>query len=235
VVIVADFGSDVQTYCSQFPNLAFPKPKTCPNCAAADKLVGHGSYARHVCDHQQVLTIRVKRLFCTICRHTVSLLPSFCLSHRHYLTWVIEIVLSLRIQSNSSWNAIRQQFLPSELPVPSTCREWIAAFSRASVSYLSHMLKQLADWQLAPGKLELAIADISALRITPKQLLAPGKLELAIADISALRITPKQLLAAVPHLVAWLRDSGLELPPRTNSWLGTLWQWGHGARLGRLV
>ncbi len=212
MVIVSDFASDVQTYCRQFPNLIFPKPKTCPNCAATKKLVSHGSYPRHVCDHQQVFSIRVKRLFCTNCRRTVSLLPSFCLSYRHYLAWVIQSVLSLRIRNNSSWNAVRQRFLPSDLPALSTCREWTAAFSQTGGKYLYQLLQQLAVWQLAPGKLELALADISTLPTAPQQL-----------------------LASVPHLVAWLRDSGLELLDGNGAWLQTLCRWGHLAKLGRLV
>ncbi|MBI4333544.1 MAG: hypothetical protein HY673_19955 [Chloroflexi bacterium] len=212
MVIVADFGSDVQTYCSEFPKLIFSKPKTCPNCAAARKLIGHGSYARHVCDHQQVFSIRVKRLFCTTCRRTISLLPSFCLSYRHYLTLVIQSVLSLRIQHNSSWNTIRQGFLPSDLPALSTCREWMSAFSQASGKYLQELLQQMSAWQLAPGKLELLIAELSVFSSQAQQL-----------------------VAAVPHLVVWLRDSGLNLPNGSAKWLRTLWQWGHGAKLGRLV
>lgn len=212
VVIVADFGSDIQTYCSQFPNLTFPKPKTCPNCAASEKLVGHGSYRRHVCDHQQVFSIRIKRLFCTICRQTVSLLPSFCLPCRHYLTWVIQSVLSSRLENNSSWNAVCQRFLPFDVPTMSTCREWTAAFSKASSKYLPQLLQQLSRWQLAPGKLELLLAEISAFSSQARQL-----------------------VAAVPHLVVWLRESGPDLPDGSAKWLRTLWQWGHGVKLGRLV
>lgn len=212
MVIVTDFGLDVQSYASDFSNLTFAKPRICPNCSASEKLVGHGSYPRQVCDHKQFFLILVKRLLCKICRRTVSLLPSFCLPHRHYHTSVIQKVLSLRIQVTSSWNAVRESFLPYDLPRLSTCREWTATFSRASGPYISQLLKQLADWQLAPGKLELALADLCILPTAPKQL-----------------------LAAVPHLVAWLRDSGLDLPVSTWNWLGTLWQWGRGAKLDRLL
>ncbi len=212
VLIVTDFAHDIQTYVSEFSNLTFAKPHLCPHCSAVEKLVGHGTYQRRVCSHMQATLILVKRLFCNICRHTVSLLPSFCLSHRHYHTSVIQKVLSLRIQGTSSWSEVRRSFLPYDLPALSTCREWTATFSRTCVSYLSHLLKQLADWQLAPGKLELAIADISV----------PGS-------------APGQLLSAVPHLVAWLRHSGFALLRGTKSWLETLWQWGHGVKLGRLV
>jgi len=212
VLIVTDFDLDVQTYAREFSNLTCVKPRLCPNCSAVEKLVGHGSYQRQVCDHTQALLILVKRLLCKICRHTVSLLPAFCLPYRHYHTSVIQKVLSLRIQGTSSWSEVRRNFLPYDLPALSTCREWTATFSRASGSYLSHLLKQLAEWQLAPGKLELAIADISL------SASAPG-----------------QLLSAVPHLLAWLRHSGFALLRGTKSWLETLWQWGHGVKLGRLV
>ena len=212
MLIVTDFDLDVQTYAREFPNLTFPRPHLCPHCSAAEKLVGHGTYQRRVCSHMKAILILIKRLLCSICRHTVSLLPSFCLPHRQYHTAVIQKVLSLRIEKASSWREVDRSFLPYDLPTRSTCREWTATFSRASVTYLSHLLKQLADWQLAPGKLELAMADIS---VTGS---APG-----------------QLLSAVPHLVAWMRYSGFDLPLGTKSWLGTLWRWGLGVKLGRLV
>ena len=211
-MIVADFWSDVQHYQREFSKTAFPRPKSCPKCAAADRLIGHGSYPRSVCDHIRMVAIRVKRLLCTACRHTVSLLPSFCLPYRRYLADTIEPVLALRFQKSVSWTAIRAHFDPSELPVLSTCREWVAAFGRNSGSYLAHLLRQLADWQIAPGRLELLIADLAAM---PKG--------------------PAQLLAAVPHLVAWLRDKGIPLNEGGGNWLRILWRWGHAAKLGRLL
>jgi hypothetical protein len=212
VIIVADFGSDVQHYQSEFRHLSFPRPRNCPYCAAAKPLVGHGSYQRTACDEKRLFVIHVKRFFCTLCRHTVSLLPSFCLSYRHYLVSTIQTVLTLRFQTQFSWHAIGQRFSSSEVPSLSSCREWTARFALASEAYLKILLRQLATWQLAPGKLELALADIAE----------------ALTG-------PSQLLAAVPHLVAWLNDRGLMMVEGSKRWLSTLWQWGHKVKLGRLV
>src|SRR3990170_1617307 len=103
MIILAAFGPDVQLYQRQFGQLVFPRPKTCPRCDAADHLIGHGSYPRSVCDHNEALAIRVKRFLCTMCRHTISLLPSFCVPYRHYLAGVIQRVLDLRFQKQPSW------------------------------------------------------------------------------------------------------------------------------------
>lgn len=212
MVIFAELGSDVESYVHQFSKIVFHRPDTCPNCGQPDKLIGHGSYPRHPCDSEHTFLIRVKRFLCNACRHTVSLLPSFCLPYRHYLAQTIEVVIVLRNQAVSSWNAIRQRFRPTDLPSLTTCREWVAAFAKASPLYLDHLLRQLANWQLAPGRLELAVAAISA-------------------QSSA----PRQLLAAVPHLLAWLEQCGMGLPQKSTGLLPTLARWGHGAKLGRMV
>jgi hypothetical protein len=211
VVILAGFGPNVQQYCRQFSQLVFPRPDACPLCGAVDQLIGHGSYRRTVCDHQNVFPIRVKRLLCKICHRTLSLLPSFCLPHRHYLASTIQRVISLRIQTDSSWKAIRQGFQPSDVPTRTTCREWTASFIHASKPYLQHLMRQLAIWQLAPGKLELAVDDVA------------GSAK-----------TGQQLLTAFPHLLAWLNERGLKAGDGSN-WLVTLSRWGQAAKLGRLV
>jgi len=212
MVIVADFGLNVQRYRSEFCNLRFSPPRSCPHCAEAEHLIGHGSYRRTVCDEARSFVIRVKRFLCTLCRHTVSLLPSFCLPYRHYLTSTIQRVLSFRFEVSSSWKTIGERFSSSGTPGINSCREWIRSFTAASEVYLKHLLQQLAHWQLSPGKLELAIADVSAKSTSPEQL-----------------------VAAVPHLLAWLQDNGLKVPEGPKRWLAVVWQWGHRVKLGRLV
>ena len=212
MIILAAFGPDVQHYQRQFAQLVFPRPKTCPRCDAADHLIGHGSYPRSVCDHNKALAIRVKRFLCTMCRHTISLLPSFCLPYRHYLAGVIQRVLDLRFQKQASWATIRRHFAPCELPVLSTCRAWVHTFACSAEQALPRLLQQLATWQRQPGKLELLLGELGGL--------AEG---------------PAQLLAAVPHLVAWLRESGFALPEGADRWLPALTRWGQSAKLGRLV
>lgn len=212
VIIIAEFALDVQSYAREFSQIVFPRPDNCPNCGQAGELVGHGSYRRRPCDPEHTFLIRVKRFLCNACHRTISLLPSFCLPHRHYLAETIQSVLLLRIQAGSSWNAIRRRFHPYDLPSLTTCREWVATFAKASPLYVEHLLRQLANWQLAPGRLELAVADISA-------------------QLSA----PRQLLAAVPHLAAWLEEHRVGLLQSTARWLPTLARWGHAAKLGRVV
>jgi hypothetical protein len=211
VVILADFDLDVQQYRREFSQLVFPRPDTCPLCGAVDRLIGHGSYDRTICDHHNVFAIRVKRFLCKVCRHTLSLLPSFCLPCRHYLASTIQSVITLRIQTNDSWKAIGQRFLPSDVPTLTTCREWTASFVRTSNPYLQHLMRQLATWQLAPGKLELVVDDVA------------GSAK-----------TAQQLLVAFPHLLAWLHERGLKAG-EGSKWLVTLTRWGQAAKLGRLV
>jgi len=212
VVIVAEFGSDVQSYASKFGSLTFPRPQACPHCAATDHLVGHGSYPRSVVDHVQAIPIRVRRFLCAACRKTISILPTFCLPCRHYQTSTIQTVLDLRFAVQTSWSAIRRRFWPWDVPTPTTCREWVTAFADRSQAYFERLLRQLARWQLAPGKLEVAVDELAGFPATPQRL-----------------------MAAVPHLVVFLRDNGVGVVEGTARWLSTLWQWGHAVRLGRLV
>ena len=212
VLIVAEFGPDVQDYARQFAQLTFPRPKHCPFCQAPDRFIGHGSYPRTAVDHRQAIEIRVKRFLCAACRKTVSVLPTFCLPWRHYQSATIQTVLGLRFSAEASWSAIRCCFQPSDLPTRTTCREWVKAFAQHSDLYLQHLVRQLARWQVAPGKLEVVVEELAKLAKTPGQL-----------------------MAAVPHLLAFLQENGVEVASSASRWLATLWRWGHSQRLGRLV
>lgn len=212
MVIVVDCGDDVQRYAEDFPALAFPRPSACPRCAASGHLVGHGSYPRTVTDPTRAIAIRVKRLLCTVCHHTLSLLPTFCLPFRHYQTATIQTVLSLRIEARASWSQIGRRFWPADLPTRTTCREWVDAFAGASARYLSTLLCHLATWSRHSSAIEVALADLGER-----------------PDVSA------QLVAAVPHLLAELREAGVGIVEGSRRWLATLWQWGQERKLGRLV
>lgn len=212
VVIVAEFGSDVQSYARAFAELSIPRPRDCPHCEAVGRLIGHGSYPRTVIDPGEATLIRVKRWLCAVCRQTVSILPSFCLPWRHYRASVIQTVLDGRFASGVSWSAILGRFQPADLPTATTCREWARTFAQRSPVYLQPLLRQLAQWQLGAGKLEVAVEEVAT----------KAKV-------------PEQLVAAVPHLVAFLHDHGVPVAAGVSRWLPTLWQWGHGGRLGRLV
>jgi len=212
VVIVVDFGDDVQRYAQQFAGFVFPQLPPCPACAEAGHMIGHGSYPRTVCAPSQAIAIRVKRVRCTACQHTCALLPTFCLPFRHYATATMQTVLTLRDEAGASWSGICQRFTPSDLPTRTTCREWVAAFRQASPSYLAGLVRQLATW--------------------PRRSVM---LEVALGDVGPLPTLAAQLIAAVPHLLSWLDDHAQTVAEGSRRWLATLWQWGNGAKLGRLV
>ena len=71
-------------YQTQFDKLSFPVQKLCPNCKRKKTLKSHGTYYRNVIDcpysagHECIVVfIQIKRLFCSACHKTCSLLPSF--------------------------------------------------------------------------------------------------------------------------------------------------------------
>ncbi len=212
MVIVVDLGDDVQHYVQTFATRPLPRPSSCPGCLAVGHLIGHGTYPRTVAQPTQTIPIRIQRLLCTACHHTLSLLPTFCLPFRHYASATIQTVLSLRTEVHASWTRIGQHFLPADLPTRTTCREWVDAFAGASARYLSTLLCHLATWSRHSSAIEVALADLGER-----------------PDVSA------QLVAAVPHLLAELREAGVGIVEGSRRWLATLWQWGQERKLGRLV
>jgi len=212
MVTVVDYGDDVQHYAQTVATRPLPRPPSCPGCSAVGHLIRHGSYPRTVAQPTQAIPIQVQRLLCTVCHHTLSLLPTFCLPCRHYATATIQTVLSVRHEAHASWTQIGQRFLPADLPTRTTCREWVGAFAQASTRYRPALLQHLATW----------VSRSSAIEVT-------------LADLGKHRDPPTQLVAAVPHLLVALREAGVTVANGSGRWLATLWQWGNGRKLGRLV
>lgn len=212
MVIVVDPGDDVQHYAATFATRPLPRPSSCPHCLASGHLIGHGSYPRSVAHPTHAIPIRIQRLLCTACHHTLSLLPTFCVPFRHYATATIQTVLTLRTDAHASWRRIGERFLPAEVPTRTTCREWVGVFAHASSRYRPALLQDLAQWSSHSSAIEATLADLGEY---------PDP--------------PAQLIAAVPHLLVALREAGITVAGGSGRWLATLWQWGSGRKLGRVV
>jgi Domain of unknown function (DUF6431) len=103
MVIVMEFGPDVQSYGAHYEARSFPRPAVCPHCQVSGTLIGHGFYERQPTDGQHDYRIQIKRWYCTACHVTTSLLPSFLLRFRHYLLSVIQSVVVARFEQHASW------------------------------------------------------------------------------------------------------------------------------------
>lgn len=67
------------------------RPERCSTCGRSNSFHRHGYYFRYVVDSDSESKIPVARFFCTVCRHTTSVLPSFCVPQfQHSATFILE-------------------------------------------------------------------------------------------------------------------------------------------------
>jgi hypothetical protein len=80
------FHQTVQKYYERGKNNLFPEFFGCPypGCSYQGRLRRHGFYSRNILTFRATLPIVIQRYFCPICKHTISLLPSFLLPHFQY-------------------------------------------------------------------------------------------------------------------------------------------------------
>ena len=210
--IVADFGPEPQEYIAETKQENAPRPERCPRCGVKGSLIGHGYYWRKPRDQLQAYRLKVKRWLCKECKRTVSVLPNFLLSYRHYLLRVIEAVLALRLESLASWAVILASSASGGYPALRTIQRWCSSFWEQA----EHWLKSVQEW--------LARQDSRS-----------GWLD---AQGEALQSNhPAQaLLAASEHLLAWAKTAWAELADYgLNKRVHFLWLWGANGGLGRLV
>lgn len=212
MAIVTDFGCDVQTYADTFDRLCFPRPKVCLHCQAVDAFIGHGYYPRKPLDQQQAYSIRVRRWLCKACRRTVSLLPSFLLSFRHYLLEVIQQVVVVRFEDDGAWKQVLQRCTWRDAPSERTVKRWCQSFA----AHASH-------W-LAAVQQTLSLHDAKLPWLD------------ALGEPTEPRHTAGALLRAATHLLAWAKTHWIDvISYGLNDRLRFLWLWGHSRSLGRLV
>jgi len=74
-----------EEYAAKHEEIDFPKIDICPMCKARKRLHSHGSFQRNALpEKNNVLLVRIHRFFCTVCKKTVSLVPSFLVPHFQY-------------------------------------------------------------------------------------------------------------------------------------------------------
>jgi hypothetical protein len=212
-LIVIAFGLNVQAYTENEGHKQCPRPEQCPHCDTQGRMVGHGSYSRKPKGLTRAWVIRVRRWRCQVCRRTVSCLPNFLLSFRHYLVSVIQAVLSLRLEQEGSWSATVARCSQDGLPALRTMQRWVNAFTARA-----------AAWLPAVGE-ALAGQDSRSPWLEPRPPTETTSQNLAAT-----------LLAASLYLLAWAKTRWPELADYGSAdRLAFLWHWGHDRRLGRLV
>ena len=77
----------------------FPPPEVCPDCGG--KLQGHGTRKRHVIEQGQKVWYTIRRLCCSACGKTLTLLRTNMLPRKHYAAAAIEEVLQKQEDPNT--------------------------------------------------------------------------------------------------------------------------------------
>ena len=212
MVIVTDFGADVQSYLMQSEAQNFPRPAVCPHCQASDTLTGHGFYPRQPTDGAHDYRIQIKRWCCNVCHLTSSLLPSFLLRFRHYLLSVVQAVVVARFEHHASWAQLHARLSAAVGPALRTVQRWCQSFTQ-----------QAPRWWAAVQQ-TLAQQDPHSPGLDP------------LGEAAGPRDAPAALLHASVHLLAWAQTRWAELRSYgLNERLRFLWHWGAGQGLGRLV
>lgn len=75
---------NIKQYHDAMEKYNFSVPDKCSICGARGTLIKHGYYYRNILDDDFETSIRIPRFYCKCCRHTLSLLPVFCVPHFQY-------------------------------------------------------------------------------------------------------------------------------------------------------
>jgi len=210
--IVVDFGVDVQVYAELGKGNLCLRPVKCPRCGQENHLVGHGYYRRKPKGLRQGFVIWIKRWRCRDCQHTLSCLPNFVLSFRHYLLAIIEQAVVVRFEQQASWEGVETQSAEQGVPTLRTIQRWCGAFAGQAATWLAAVQRALAQQDSASPWLD------------PQ------------GEASKARSGAQALLTASQHLLAWAKTQWWALVEYgLNNRLEFLWLWGSGRQLGRLV
>jgi hypothetical protein len=159
-----------------------------------------------------VYRVWIKRWLCKVCGKTMSVLPDFLFSYRHYLVRVIQRVLEARFERKLHWAELKVACSEKGLPALRTIQRWCKAYGGEASRWLGAVQEVLAQ------------QDSSSAWLDP-QGEAPRAQSVAEA-----------LLGVSEHLLAWGKTQWVELREYgRNERLRFLWLWGANRGLGRLV
>ena len=206
--IVAQNGGSEEEYSQE----GFVCPGACLLCGEVGNLIGHGYYWRKPKGMQGGGKIWIKRWLCKLCHRTISVLPDFLLSYRHYVVPVVQAVIEARCGCGRSWAAVVAECAEAGAPARRTMQRWCGSFAEQAWRWLGAVQATLAQ------------QDSGSPWLDPhgEALQAQG---------------PAQaLLGAGEHLLAWGKTCWVEtVGYGLNDRLRFLWWWSSGRGLGRLV
>ena len=223
MVIVQHFSGSVKAYIALTRTsgcvLALPDHCPHPDCQATGALIRWGSYERGAVTAEADYRLRIWRVRCTVCGRTHSLLPDFLHPHRHFVSDVLQHVVSLYLLVGLGWRRLLRH-LHGRGPARSTVREWVASFAYgAGYLLLDRLLRAL--FALAPDTAPpeppprhlCRVGDAHRRRRLERAhtfwLLAEQLYALVKARLPRLHFALDQLF---PFLLHWLQLQGL--PPR---------------------
>ena len=175
-------------------------------------MIGHGNYPRKAKDERQAYRVEIKRWLCKVCGRTMSVLPDFLLSFRHYVVRVVEGVLENRLERKLSWAEVKAKNSSGDMPALRTKQRWCKSYGGEASRWLGAVEEQLAR------------QDSFSSWLDPQ------------GEAPRAQSAAEALLAASEHLLAWGKTQWAEAARYgRNERLRFLWLWGANRGLGRLV
>jgi hypothetical protein len=103
--LVCEYHGAVKDYLAADGEV-FNKPESCGNCGKVGGLHWHGDYMRGIsaCDSDKIEEIPIKRLRCSHCRLTMSLLPSFAQPRHCVHNQRIETYFACKVANNTRYD-----------------------------------------------------------------------------------------------------------------------------------
>jgi hypothetical protein len=159
-----------------------------------------------------VYRVWIKRWLCKVCGKTMSVLPDFLFSFRHYLVQVIQEVLEARFERKLHWAELKAECSEKGLPALRTMQRWCKSFGGEASRWLGAVQEVLAQ------------QDSSSAWLDPH------------GEAPRAQSVAEALLGVSEYLLAWGKTQWAELGEYgRNERLCFLWLWGANRGLGRLV